>query len=208
MTNYESANEVTAEELRAARAGARKAHASNRGIFDFEDLVGDAYIWVTTHPDEVIAWREFTGMKGLNKITRSCHNYCIDVIRKERARVIGDAEKDQYYYTPALVRLILPSIWNADDWTTYSASTDEIRSKGLANEGGDRLALIVDVRSTFYSSSVIDQSVLSALYKDQRTVTEAGVMLNLSDEAVSRAEARAVNRMIQRMGDVHPSKMK
>jgi len=206
MANYERSNEVLPAELAKARAGARRAFDSNKGILELDDLIGEAYMWVSTHPDEVIGWRE-EGAKGLNKVSASCHNYCVDMIRKERARTIGPAEEDQYYYSQPLVRSILPSIWDADDWTSFNASDGEIRAKGLANEGGDRLALIVDVRGAFYSLSVIDQSTLSTLYRLNHSIAEAAVLLKKDEAGVNRAEVRAVNRIIHRLGGSHPSKM-
>ena len=199
-------NEISPEELAKARAGARKAHATSPGVVEFDDLVGEAYMWVSLHKADVVAWRD-EGVKGLNKVSLSCYRYCIDQIRKERARTIGYAEQDQYYYSEAVVRSLLPSIWDGDDWTTFTAGDGQIRSKGLANESGDRLALIVDVRGAFYDSSKIDQATLSAMYRDRRSVAEAAVLLNLTEVGVSRAEVRAVNRIITRLGGTHPSKM-
>jgi DNA-directed RNA polymerase specialized sigma24 family protein len=199
-------NLIFPEELAKARAGARKAHATTPGIIEFDDLVGEAYLWVSLHKDDVVAWRD-EGAKGLNKVSLSCYRYCVDQIRKERARTVGDAEQDQYYYSIPVVRSILPSIWDGDDWTSFSAGDGEIRSKGLANEGGDRLALIVDVRGAFYDLSVIDQATLVALYYYNHTVAHSAAVLNMDEGAVSRAEARAVNRIITRLGGTHPSKM-
>jgi hypothetical protein len=199
-------NQVSPEELKMARAGARKAYETSPGVIEFDDLVGEAYMWVSLHQAELLEWRE-DGGKWIGKVSLSCYRYCIDQIRKERARTIGYAEQDQYYYSEAVVRSLLPSIWDGDDWTTFTAGDGQIRSKGLANESGDRLALIVDVRGAFYDASKIDQATLSALYRDRRSVAEAAVLLNLTEAGVSRAEVRAVNRIITRLGGTHPSKM-
>jgi hypothetical protein len=171
-----------------------------------DDIVGEAYLWVASNKDKILEWREGDG-RDIRKIPISCYRHCLEQIRKERARKIGPAEGDQYYYSEALVRSILPSIWDADDWTSFTAGDGEIRSKGLANEGGDRIAFIVDVRGAFYDASVIDQVTLEALYRANLSIVEASAVLNLTEAAVSRAESRAVNRIITRLGGSHPSKM-
>ena len=196
---------VTDADLKVAQQGAASAHKSARGLVPLNDLVSEAYLWLAEHPAKVEEWRE-DGRHGKNKLRVACKRACLRLIATERRRNAGIVPSDQFYYSAALVRELLPFIWDPDDWTTSSqAPSDEIRSPSRPSEGNNRLAMIVDVRAAFYTLPHSDQILLLDLHQgDGRSYETVAGMYEVAEKTVRRREERAIDRIVERLGGEYP----
>lgn len=195
---------ITPDDLKIARQGAMSAYRSGRGIVTADDMVGEANLWLVKHVDKVILWRG-QGRHGQNKLRNACRQRCLTIIAKERKRKSGLQPGDIFYYTPAMIRELLPDIWDEDDWTNSGVSGEEIRSPSRPAEGNNRLAMIADVRSAYYSLSEKDQRFLEDFYRDGGVTTDVlAASLEVSERTVRRRDDRIMEKLVERLGGEPP----
>lgn len=195
---------ITPDDLKIARQGAMSAYRSGRGIVTADDMVGEANLWLVKHVDKVILWRG-QGRHGQNKLRNACRQRCLTIIAQERKRKSGLQPGDIFYYTPAMIRELLPDIWDEDDWTNSGVSGEEIRSPSRPAEGNNRLAMVADVRSAYYSLSEKDQGFLQDFYRDGGvTLDVMAASLEVSERTVRRRDDRIMEKLVERLGGEPP----
>lgn len=197
--------EVTTQDMKIARQGALSAYRSGRGLVTVDDMVGEANLWMVRHLDKVVHWRT-QGRHGQNKLRHAVRQRCLTIIAKERKHRSGLQHGDIFYYTPAIVRELLPDIWDEDDWTNESGSSaEERRAPSRPSEGNNRLAMIADIRSAFYSLSKTDQDFLQDFYRDGGvTVDVMAAHLEVTERTVRRRDDRILEKLVERLGGEPP----
>ena len=196
---------ITANDLKIAKQGALSAYRSGRGLVSADDLIGEANLWMAKHLDKVHLWRD-QGRHGQNKLRNACRQRCLTIIAKERKRKSGLQQGDIFYYTAAMIRELLPDIWEEDDWTNSSSGGhDEVRGPSRPAEGNNRLAMIADVRSGFYSLPEADRMFLEDFYRDGGVTADVmAARLEVSERTVRRRDDRILEKMVERLGGEPP----
>jgi len=197
--------ELTDRELQIISQGATNAHKAQREFMPLSDLINEGVLWALEHERKVLLWRE-KGKYGENLLRHSIKQRCLTLIAKERRRIYHLERNDIAYYTPPIIREILPDIFDIDDWMT-SSSNDQERVSGVSrpSEGNNRLAAIVDVRSGFDSLSDDDQMLLRDLYEDGGVTHQVlAATLEVSEKTIQRREQRAIQRLCDRLGGELP----
>lgn len=196
---------ITPNDLKIAKQGALSAYRSGRGIVTAEDLVGEANLWLVKHVDKVRLWQD-QGRHGQNKLRNACRQRCLTIIANERKKQSGLQPGDVFYYTAVMIRELLPDIWDEDDWTNSSMSgAEEIRSPSRPAEGNNRLAMVADVRSSFYTLSKKDQAFLEDFYRDGGLSSDAmAASLEVSERTIRRRDDRIMEKMVERLGGEPP----
>jgi hypothetical protein len=197
--------EITTQDLRIAKQGALSAYRSGRGLVTVDDMVGEGNLWIVKHLDKVVHWRT-QGRHGQNKLRHAVRQRCLTVIAKERRVRSGLQPGDVFYYTPAMIRELLPDIWDEDDWVSGSTSNaEEIRSPSRPSEGNNRLAMVADVRSSFYTLSEKDQNFLEDFYRDGGITADVmAARLEVTERTVRRRDDRIMEKMVERLGGEPP----
>ena len=201
----ETTEPITANDMKIARQGAMSAYRSGRGIVEAEDMVGEANLWMVKHLDKVTHWRD-QGRHGQNKLRNACRQRCLTIIAQERKKRSGLQSGDIFYYTPAMIRELLPDIWEVDDWANSGTNAaEEIRSPSRPAEGNNRLAMIADVRSAFYSLSERDQFFLEDFYRDGGLTADVmAARLEVTERTVRRRDNRIMEKLVERLGGEPP----
>lgn len=191
--------------MRLAQQGARSAFTSGRRLVSYDDLVSEAYVWMVTHMDKVVQWRE-EGLHGKNKLRRACRQHGLTVIAGERRKRAGISPSDQFYYSPAMLRELLPAIWDPDDWTTSTIVSEERKAPSRPSEGNNRLAMICDIRGGFYNLPTQDQVLLFDVYGSGGALTwqQIADREGVSEKTIRRREERAIERLLERLGGGYP----
>lgn len=197
--------DFTVNEIKMSRQGALSAARSGRGLVAGDDLVQEASLWMIENFDKVTLWRH-QGKHGQNKLRNACRQRCLSVLARERKRRSGLEKGDLFYYTPQMIREILPDVWNEQDWSSTTQDySSERRSPSRPSEGNNRLAMIADVRASFYGLSKKDQALLEDLYRDGGLDEEiVAAQLEVTPRTVRRRELRALDKMIERLGGDPP----
>jgi hypothetical protein len=196
---------ISDSELRLASQGAKSAFRSGRGLVEYNDLVSEAHLWIVENYEKVEQWRD-EGRHGQNKLRNACRQRCLTVIARERRKRSNLQPGDVFYYTPQMIREILPNIWDEDDWVTgQQVGGGEIRTPSRPAEGNNRLAMIVDVRTAFFNLNNNDQNLLSDMYKDGGLPLDVvATQWEVTERTIKRREERVLDKMVERLGGEPP----
>lgn len=155
----------------------------------FPDVAARLWLWAVENEARL---SEYLEREDGERIVRSILNqeartYAI----KERAMSTGYSPEDLTWYSPGMIRNILPDVFDYDDWQSFGSSGDG-RSKPLANATGDRLASILDVKGALTKLQEDQVSLLREHYGRGVSVEACGVALGLTQEATRKRLDRAV----------------
>lgn len=192
-------------ELKLAAQGAKSAWRSSRNLIDYNDLLGEAHLWLVENYSKLEEWRE-EGRHGKNKIRIACRQKCLSVVARERKRRSGLQHGDAFYYTLQMIREVLPNVWDPDDWqTSQQVLTGDARTPSRPSEGNNRLAMIVDIRGALFNLPEIDQQLLSGMYKDGGTPLDVvATQWEVTERTIRRREERILDKMVERLGGEPP----
>ena len=199
--------QFTEKEYRLAREGAVDASRSSRtgSLVEQEDLIGEAFLWLASHPRKVVEWREL-GRKGENMLRISCKRSALKAVAKERKRVTGAEYSDMCFYSTQMIRELMPVIFNVEDWSTSSAMSNEPRGQSAPAEGNNRLAMIVDVRAAYHDQALHIQEFLQRMYDNPVPNVEdlIAVEEGVSTKTIQRRDERYLGFMVQYLGGDNP----
>ena len=196
--------QYTEKEYRLAREGARDASKSS-SLIEHDDLVGEAYLWLASHPKKVFEWREL-GRKGENMLRISCKRSALKAVARERKRISGAEFSDMCFYSTQMIRELMPVIFNVADWSTSSAMSNEPRGQSAPAEGNNRLAMIVDVRAAYHDQAMHIQEFLQRMYDNPVPNVEdlIAVEEGVSTKTIQRRDERYLGFMVQYLGGDNP----
>jgi DNA-directed RNA polymerase specialized sigma24 family protein len=194
-------------ELKLAAQGAKSAWRSSRNLIEYNDLLGEAHLWLVENYNKVEEWRE-EGRHGKNKIRNACRQKCLSVVARERRKRSNLQPGDVFYYTPQMIREVLPNVWDPDDWqTSQQVMTSESRTPSRPSEGNNRLAMIVDIRGALFNLPETDQQLLADMYKDGGLPLDVvATQWEVTERTVRRREERVLDKMVERLGGEPPWK--
>lgn len=194
-------------ELKLAAQGAKSAWRSSRNLIEYNDLLGEAHLWLVENYNKVEEWRE-EGRHGKNKIRNACRQKCLSVVARERRKRSNLQPGDVFYYTPQMIREVLPNVWDPDDWqTSQQVMTSESRTPSRPSEGNNRLAMIVDIRGALFNLPETDQQLLADMYKDGGLPLDVvATQWEVTERTIRRREERVLDKMVERLGGEPPWK--
>ena len=198
--------EFTDSELRLAKQGASSAYRSGRGLIELGDLIGEAYLWMAAHYNRVVEWRE-AGRHGQNKLRHACKQAGLTAIAKERKRITGTDKGDVFYYSPQIIRELLPSIFDVSDWVSGAMGMSaEPKGPSRPAEGNNRLAMVSDLRSAFYSLPESNRVFLQEVFHEgsDDIVEVIAAREDVSEKTINRRIDRMLDKMVERLGGEPP----
>lgn len=197
--------EITDHDIKLAKQGAVSAFRAARGLVPLGDLIGEANLWMVEHLDKVELWRT-QGSHGANKLRNACRQKCLTVVAAERRLKSRLEAGDMFYYTPQMVREILPDIFDTDDWSSSTSTvSDEPKRQSRPSEGNNRLAAICDVRAAFYGLSESDRMIITELYAGGGMDPEVlAATMDVHPRTIRRREQRVIEKMVERLGGEPP----
>ena len=198
----------TDKEYRLARSGAKDASTSSQVAYlvEQEDLVSEAYMWLVRHPKKVVEWREL-GRKGENMVRLSCKRAALKAVAKERKRVTGAEYSDMCFYSTQMIRELMPSIFDTEDWVNSSgAMSNEPKSQSAPAEGNSRLAMIVDVRGAYHDQAKHVQEFLQRMYDNPvpNVADLIAIEEGVSTKTIQRRDERYLGFMVSYLGGDNP----
>jgi len=192
--------ELTAAEMRAVNAGAKRAHRAGRELVPVEDLKQEAYVWLFERPHTIERWRE--EKKSAQKIQTVSYRVGVEAVRREQ-RQIGQTQRvDQWQADVGLLEELLPdALAGPVAWTDPGLPPEESkRGKSSPAEGNNHLALMVDVSRAFDSLNDQQQFVLRALVVGDSTQQGLADDMELDRNQIRRIKKRALNEMLDYLG--------
>ena len=134
--------------LRAVRQASTRSYGAQRGYVDLDDLQQEGYLWVLANQEKVDGWLD-EGRDGFALLQHAIYQHLHKYTMKERYRKDGTEPGDYYNYRVVVIADLLPDVFNEEPSFGHSSSDlgTMIRSSKQPSEGGDRMAMIADIKA-------------------------------------------------------------
>ena len=136
----------------------------------------------------------------------SCKRAALKAVAKERKRITGAEYSDMCFYSTQMIRELMPTIFNVEDWSSSAAMSNEPRGQSAPAEGNNRLAMIVDVRAAYHDQATHIQEFLQRMYDNPVPNVEdlIAVEEGVSTKTIQRRDERYLGFMVQYLGGDNP----
>lgn len=149
---------------------------------DYDDILGELYLWLTDNYKYVERWREETGDgKLFVSLRRHAAKYC--------AKTAGEK-----YADPQLNNNLKYSIEQVEKTLPYILE-ENIYEQLINMEKQKLFDIIFDVHQAFHGMKNDDKRILALRYFYGKTSKEIGEMLNLKDNTVDKRVERALKKL-------------
>jgi DNA-directed RNA polymerase specialized sigma24 family protein len=139
-------------------------------------------------------------------MTRVAERYC----RKEKATKSGYQLGDEAYYETATLGQLLPFvIASVLDGTVLEQAQEMIRDgqpKGSSSpaEGGNLLAMLLDIKKGFVGLGAEDQKILTLRYHENFTLEQIAQVLECGKSSADRRCNHALRELNNKLGGASP----
>lgn len=192
--------------LRKARAVAKKVTRIHNGIVEYDDVLSECFVWMVKNQHKVDEWLD-EGNVGMAKLGTSLYRAGQRYAVRERQKRTGTLPGDHYFYTPATVEAVLPLVWDYDGWTYGQGQPgeDAKRRAKAPSEGGDMLAMIVDVKWAVASLPAEEQQLLRDRYEANGMELSLLAYRNeMSERGMRKKMDRILSKLCDRLGGEPP----
>jgi DNA-directed RNA polymerase specialized sigma24 family protein len=186
--------------LRAVRQAAQRSHGAQRGFVEKDDLVQEGYVYVLENYAKVKGWVE-TGDVALLK--HALYQYMHKFTMRQRYLKDGTEPGDYYVYQISVIEDLLPEALN--DGPNYGGSTSDLGTqvksgKSLA-EGGDRMAMIADIKAGMLALSEYERELIVLKYHGAgRSDHELAQWFERPEPTINKQIRSALRKMARRLG--------
>ena len=166
-----------------------------RAVYINEQL-GEENIEQRRHNEQKIAWQ----------MSRAAERYC----RREKAVKSGYQLADEAYYQTGTLGQLLPFvIASVIDGTVLEQAQEMIRDgqpKGSSSpaEGGNLLAMLIDIKKCYEELEQEDQRVLVLRYYENLTLIQIGEILGCHHSTADRRVNHALRELNKELGGPSP----
>jgi len=202
----------TVKDLVSAVAGsiARKF----KGWVERDDLKQELYLWFIGRQDQYTDQlneenkekREHNERRLAYQMRRIAEKYA----RKEKARKAGYHITDEVFYDTATIARLMPSILQSViEGTVLEQAQDLIndgqpRKQPAPSEGGNLLAILIDVKKSYLKLEEEDKTILRMRYYDNNTLQEISQYLEVAVSTADRRCTSALRRLQDKLGGDTP----
>ena len=166
-----------------------------RAVYINEQL-GEENTEQRRHNEQKIAWQ----------MSRAAERYC----RREKAAKSGYQLADEAYYQTGMLGQLLPFvIASVIDGTVLEQAQEMLRDgqpKGSSSpaEGGNLLAMLIDIKKCYEELEQEDQRVLVLRYHENLTLTQIGEVLGCHHSTADRRVNHALRELNKELGGPSP----
>ncbi len=202
----------TVKDLVSAVAGsiARKF----KGWVERDDLKQELYLWFIGRQDQYTDQlneenkekREHNERRLAYQMRRIAEKYA----RREKARKAGYHITDEVFYDTATIARLMPSILQSViEGTVLEQAQDLIndgqpRKQPAPSEGGNLLAILIDVKKSYLKLEEEDKVILRMRYYDNNTLQEIAQYLEVAVSTADRRCTSALRRLQDKLGGDTP----
>jgi len=202
----------TVKDLVSAVAGsiARKF----KGWVERDDLKQELYLWFIGRQDQYTDQlneenkekREHNERRLAYQMRRIAEKYA----RREKARKAGYHITDEVFYDTATIARLMPSILQSViEGTVLEQAQDLIndgqpRKQPAPSEGGNLLAILIDVKKSYLKLEGEDKVILRMRYYDNNTLQEIAQYLEVAVSTADRRCTSALRRLQDKLGGDTP----
>lgn len=173
-----------------APAVAHRTARSFHHYVDYDDVLQELYAWIYDRGMlKIERWLEREEQQ-LARLHFALLDVARDFAQKERARKAGYEPEDDYFYTAATIDLLMPLVDNPN-FTGQEKPDGEgngARGSKPPQEGGDLLAMVIDVRAAIRKVGRSPEHIVEWLGGRRPQVGRRKVMSNSAARAVTEGQ--------------------
>jgi RNA polymerase sigma factor (sigma-70 family) len=193
----------------AARSVARQFD----GYVDTNDLIQEIHVYILTHPklaeellEAYVEGREQTRWTA-RRIMARMRRYAERFARKEKAEKLGYKTGDEFFYDQAMIAELMPAAINFE--TTAELIVEHVddgqpKRPSAPSEGGNLIAMIVDIRRIYDKLSTEDQQMLEQYYTQEMTFEQLAQAWNISKSTAERRVKELLRFINRQLGGPTP----
>jgi len=184
------------------------------GYVEYKDLIQELNIYVLQRPkleedlDESYTVSKDETKWVARKIMARFRRHIEKYSRKEKAAKVGYLTGDEFFYNTVTIASILPVALQFDvQGATLIDKVDDgqPRKSPAPNEGGNLMAMAIDVKSAVELLDKDEQYIIDLRYgASPMTLSDIAKELGLSDSTVDRRVQRILRKIIDHLGGPTP----
>lgn len=185
-----------------------------KGWVDKDDVKQELYLWALNRQDQYFDQlneenkerREHNERRFAFQMRRAAERYA----RKEKARKVGYQTTDEAFYDTATIAQLMPHILASVIEGTVLEQAQELindgqpRKQSTPAEGGNLLAILIDIKRAYLKLEQDDQVLLRMRYYDNVTLQEIAQYLECATSTADRRCTSALRRLQDRLGGDSP----
>ena len=129
-------------------------------MVELEDIRQSLYEWFLEHPKKLDEWEAIGHKDAKNLIYRSLRNQALDYCQTWKAKSIGYEVSDLFYYEPEMVEALLPAVLQGNLTVMPVLNLGNPGRPSAPSEGGNMMAMMVEIDSAYHKLSQEDKTVL------------------------------------------------
>jgi len=193
---------------------ASHVHRRFAGYVERDDLIQELRVYVLNRPhlakmlDEAYEVSKdetkWVARRIMARLRRTIEKYS----RKEKAAKLGYSTGDEFFYDTATIAKMLPVAFEFD--THGAVLVDKVddgtpRKPSVPSEGGNILAMVIDLRSAIDLLDTDEQVMLRNRYSTSpMTLSEIAEEMGISDSTVDRKIQGSLRKIIDHLGGPTP----
>lgn len=174
-------------------------------MVELDDIKQSLYKWFLEHPNKLNEWETIGHKDAKNLLYRSLRNEALDYCQKWKARVGGYEVSDLFYYEADVIEAMLPGILRGEMTVLPMLNLGKTGKPPAPSEGGNLMAMMVEIKSAYSKLSTEDRSILFYKYAESLDFGSIAAEMKLpSEDAARMRHNRAIRKLITRMGGFRP----
>lgn len=176
-------------------------------MVELDDIKQSLYEWFLEHPNKLNDWESIGKKDAKNLIYRSLRNQALDYCQKWKAKSIGYEISDLFYYEAEMIEALLPSVIRGETTEMPKLNLGMPGRPPAPSEGGNMMAMMVEVTHAYSKLSKEDKIVLFYKYAESLDYANIAELMELgSEDAARMRHNRAIKKLITRIGGFKPFK--
>jgi DNA-directed RNA polymerase specialized sigma24 family protein len=170
-----------------------------------EDIRQCLYKWFVEHPNKLDTWEAIGPKDAKNLIYRSLRNEALDYCQRWKAKSGGYEVSDVFYYEADMVEALLPMVLRAEWGVTHKLNLGRPGRPSAPSEGGNLMAMMIEVDYGYYKLSKDDRKLLFLRYAEGLDFGVIAEDMELGSEDTARMRhKRAIKKLINKIGGFKP----
>lgn len=184
-----------------------------KGYVDAGDLAQEIHVYILTHPameKELLQAYEigkeetrWTARRIMARMRRYAERYA----RKEKAARLGYRPEDEFFYDNQMIANLMPAVFTLE--ATAELIIERIedgtpKRPAAPSEGGNMLAMIMDVKRIYDKLPEDDQIILEQYYNKEMTFTQLAEAWAISKSTAERRVKDLLRYINRELGGPSP----
>lgn len=175
------------------------------GIIGLEDIKQSLYLWFVEHPNKLTKWEQVGQKDAKNLIYRSLRNQALDYCQRWKAKSLGYENEDLFYYDPAVVEVLLPSVLRKELLVPPKLNFTGLKQPSAPAEGGNLVTMMIEVDIAYLKLNDEEKELLYLRFADSSDYSDIARTMGIeSTDAVRMRIKRAVRKLVNKMGGYRP----